>query len=54
MKLAPALTTIATLVAIAALAWLTTAFGVRVAFACAVLLGLPVLWLNEHHRSGRE
>lgn len=49
-----ALTLIATLAALGALAWLTTAFGVRVAFACAVLLALPALWLNEHHRSGRE
>lgn len=49
-----ALTFIATLAALCALAWLTTAFGVRVAFACAVLLGLPVLWHHEHHRSGRE
>lgn len=54
MRLAPALTFIATLAALCALAWLTTAFGVRVAFACAVLLGLPVLWHHEHHRSGRE
>ena len=53
MKLPAALTLIATLVALGALAWLTAAFGVRVAFACAVLLGLPVLWHNEH-RSGRK
>lgn len=54
MKIAPALTSIASLVALGALAWLTTAFGIRAAFGCAVLVALPALWLNEHHRSGRE
>lgn len=35
------------------LAFLATAYGVRTAFAVAVVVGLPFLWFNEH-RSDRK